>query len=63
MRYKTTLNRSENDANDTVKTIAVAAGRYTGDKVEILSGLTGDEKVVINPHALLKEGDQVKIAK
>lgn len=51
------------DSNNKVMSVPVAAGRYTGDKVEILSGLTGDEKVIINPNALLKNGDAVKVAK
>lgn len=49
------------DNNDEIKTVAVVAGRYTGDKVEIVSGLTGDQRVIINPNALLKEGDTVAV--
>lgn len=49
------------DNNDEIKTVAVVAGRYTGDKVEIVSGLTSDQRVIINPNALLKEGDTVAV--
>lgn len=51
------------DKDNTVKRTKVVAGRFTGDKVEILSGLNGDEQVIINPNALLKTGDKVEIAK
>jgi len=45
----------------TVQKVPVLAGRYSGSQVEILSGLSAAERVIINPNALLREGDTVEI--
>jgi len=46
----------------TVHLQPVVIGRDFGTEVEILSGLTGNEKLVNNPSDLLQEGDKVQIA-
>jgi hypothetical protein len=40
---------------------AVRLGRNFGDAVEILSGVTGGERLVVNPANSLAEGDQVQV--
>jgi multidrug efflux pump subunit AcrA (membrane-fusion protein) len=45
----------------TVHLQSVVIGRDFGTDVEILSGLTGNEKLVNNPSDLLQEGDKVQI--
>jgi RND family efflux transporter MFP subunit len=40
---------------------AVRLGRNFGDAVEILSGVTGGERLVVNPADSLAEGDQVQV--
>jgi RND family efflux transporter MFP subunit len=48
-------------AGSTVQKVPVLAGRYSGSQVEILFGLTAAERVIINPNALLREGDTVEV--
>ena len=46
---------------DRVERRAVRAGREDGDQVEVLSGLSAGERVVIEGPATLKDGDRIKI--
>ena len=46
---------------DRVERRAVSVGQATGDQVEVLSGLSGNERVVIDGPATLKDGDKVKV--
>ncbi|HEU4925755.1 MAG TPA: efflux RND transporter periplasmic adaptor subunit [Vicinamibacterales bacterium] len=46
---------------DRVERRAVSVGLTTGDQVEVLSGLSGNERVVIDGPATLKDGDKVKV--
>jgi hypothetical protein len=39
----------------------VVTGRYTSTSVEILVGLTADDRVILNPNALIKPGDTVDV--
>lgn len=48
--------------NQKVSARTVEVGRTTGDRVEIRSGLTGGERVVITPPPGLKDGLKVKAA-
>jgi RND family efflux transporter MFP subunit len=50
------------DANGTVHLQPVRLGRNYGDSVEILQGLTGNERLVLNPSDSLAEGEKVKVA-
>jgi RND family efflux transporter MFP subunit len=45
-----------------VSLVTVTTGRDFGDTVEILSGLSGQERVVSNPPDSLNDGDTVRIA-
>jgi RND family efflux transporter MFP subunit len=49
-------------AGDTVTMIPVTLGRDFGTDVEILSGVSGDEVVIINPPDSLAEGQVVRVA-
>jgi membrane fusion protein, multidrug efflux system len=42
--------------------VAIALGRDFGNTVEVVSGLTGAESVVINPPDSLRTGQMVRIA-
>jgi len=46
----------------TVRYQAVELGRDLGRSVEIVSGLTGTERLVLNPPDGLKDGDRVVLA-
>ena len=46
-----------------VRMAAVALGRDFGNEVEILSGLAGDDKVILDPPDSLQDGQLVRIAK
>ena len=46
--------------DSTIHFIKVKQGRDFGDKVEILEGLKGDEKLITNINDNLKEGDKVE---
>jgi len=50
------------DASNRVALITVAAGRDFGDTIEILSGLSGGERVVLNPPDSLIDGQTVRVA-
>jgi RND family efflux transporter MFP subunit len=49
------------DAANRVKMIAVTAGRDFGDSVEIVSGLSGRERIVVNPPDSLTDGQTVRV--
>ncbi|MDB5946367.1 MAG: efflux transporter periplasmic adaptor subunit [Ramlibacter sp.] len=50
------------DAAGAVHLQPVRLGRNYGDSVEVLQGLTGNERLVLNPSDSLAEGDKVRIA-
>jgi RND family efflux transporter MFP subunit len=50
------------DGANRVAIVAVTAGRDFGDTVEILSGLSGSERVVLNPPDSLTDGQTVRVA-
>jgi hypothetical protein len=47
--------------DNSVERRAVRTGLEQGDLVEVLSGLSTGERVVINPPATLKDGDRIRI--
>ena len=47
--------------DDRVERRAVRVGLETGDEVEVVSGLTAGERVVVDAPAQLKDGDRVKV--
>ena len=47
--------------DDRVERRAVTAGAADGDQVEIVSGVTAGEKVVIDGPATMKDGDKVTV--
>ena len=49
------------DANGRVKLIAIKAGRNYGQSIEVLEGLQGSERLVLNPPDSLAEGDVVSV--
>lgn len=51
---------AEAKPDSTIHFIKVKQGRDFGDKVEILEGLKGDEKLITNINDNLKEGDKVE---
>ena len=51
---------AEVKTDSTIHFIKVKQGRDFGDKVEILEGLKGDEKLITNINDNLKEGDKVE---
>ncbi|HZR26824.1 MAG TPA: efflux RND transporter periplasmic adaptor subunit [Vicinamibacterales bacterium] len=50
------------DSANRVHLVNVASGRDFGDSVEILSGLSGKERIVLNPPDSLGEGQTVRVA-
>ena len=50
------------DPSGTVHLQPVRLGRNYGDSVEVLQGLTGNERLVLNPSDSLAEGEKVKVA-
>lgn len=50
------------DGNGRVHLHAVRVGRNYGETIEVLEGIRGDERLVLNPADSLTEGDQVTIA-
>jgi RND family efflux transporter MFP subunit len=50
------------DATGRVKLLPVKVGRNFGQSVEVLSGIEGTERLVLNPADSLAEGDQVVVA-
>jgi RND family efflux transporter MFP subunit len=49
------------DDTGTVKLMPVRVGRYLGDAVEVLEGLAGSERLVLNPTDSLADGDVVAV--
>lgn len=49
-------------AENTLHYVQVRVGRDLGDKIEVLTGLRGDEQVITNPDDSLPEGAKVTIA-
>jgi RND family efflux transporter MFP subunit len=47
---------------NSLRYIPVQVGRNLGQTIEIRNGLSGDESVVVNPNALLRDGDPVQVA-
>jgi multidrug efflux pump subunit AcrA (membrane-fusion protein) len=47
--------------DDRVERRAVTAGAADGDQIEIVSGLTAGEKVVVDAPAGMKDGDKVTV--
>jgi len=50
------------DANNKAVIKAVTLGRDYGSEVEVVTGITGDEKVITNPPDSLVEGEVLRIA-
>jgi RND family efflux transporter MFP subunit len=50
------------DAGGVIRLQTVRLGRNYGDRVEVLEGLNGSEKLVLNPSDSLANGDKVKVA-
>ena len=50
------------DANGRVKLLPVKVGRNFGQSVEVLDGIQGKERLVLNPSDSLADGDQVLVA-
>jgi len=50
------------DAQGNVRLAAVTLGRYLGESVEILQGVSGKDQVVLNPPDSMADGDTVAIA-
>lgn len=49
-------------ADNTLRYVPVRLGRNLGQRIEAKQGLTGRESIVVNPNALLRDGDAVQIA-
>lgn len=49
------------DASGHVKVVPVKIGRNFGPSVEVLDGLRGEERLVLNPSDSIAEGDQVTV--
>src|ERR1700734_2203095 len=47
------------DSNNKTKLVAIPLGREFGSQVEVLSGLNGDDKVIVNPSDSVIDGEQV----
>ena len=47
--------------DDRVERRAVTAGADDGDQIEVVSGLTVGEKVVVDGPATMKDGDKVTV--
>lgn len=50
------------DASGRVKLVPVKVGRNFGQRIEVIDGLAGGERLVLNPSDSLTEGDQVTVA-
>jgi RND family efflux transporter MFP subunit len=50
------------DASGRVKLLPIKVGRNFGERVEVLEGLQGNERLVLSPPDSLAEGDQVAVA-
>lgn len=49
------------DENGILDERNIKTGRSFSNEIEILEGLSADDRVVINPNALFKKGDRVEI--
>lgn len=49
------------DSQNKVRFVSVALGRDYGNRIEVTSGLTGSERVVMNPNDRLREGQLVQL--
>jgi RND family efflux transporter MFP subunit len=49
------------DAQNRAHIRPIVTGRYTTTMVEALSGLTAEDRVILNPNALLKPGETVEV--
>jgi RND family efflux transporter MFP subunit len=47
------------DSNNKTKLVAITLGRDFGSQVEVLSGLNGEDKVIVNPSDSVIDGEQV----
>ena len=47
--------------DDKVERRAVSVGLEHGDQIEVISGVTAGERVVVDGPATLKDGDKVKV--
>jgi multidrug efflux pump subunit AcrA (membrane-fusion protein) len=50
------------DAQGRIRLLPVRIGRNYGESVEVLDGLSGRERLVLNPPDSLADGDQVIVA-
>ena len=50
------------DSNGAVALKTITIGRDFGTRVEVASGLAGDEAVILNPTDAIAEGTKVRIA-
>lgn len=50
------------DTNNRVSQVKVQTGRLSGDRVEVVSGLTADTRIVVDGAGFLNDGDLVRIA-
>ncbi|HUP30386.1 MAG TPA: efflux RND transporter periplasmic adaptor subunit [Usitatibacter sp.] len=50
------------DAQGKVKLLPVKVGRNFGQNIEVLDGISGDERLVLNPSDSLAEGDTVTVS-
>lgn len=50
------------DANNRVSQVKVQTGRLVGDRVEVVSGLTADARIVVDGAGFLNDGDVVRIS-
>ena len=49
------------DATSRVKLIPVVLGRDFGNRIEVASGLTGNERVIVNPNDAIVAGEAVRV--
>jgi hypothetical protein len=48
--------------NNTVKLVSISPGRDFGSEIEVVSGLSGQETVIVSPPDSIIDGEQVRIA-
>ena len=49
------------DATSRVKLLPVVLGRDFGNRIEVASGLTGNERVIVNPNDAIVAGEAVRV--
>lgn len=49
------------DADGKVSFRPVSVGRDLGERVEVISGLSQNDRVILSPNAMLREGDKVEV--